>query len=352
MKKIIIIALSVIAVAAVAMVLVHNKKEIDANKVQKKDFANGVAVTTEKAFRQDMDKVLKLVGSTAPMRETDAPALSAGNITALSFKNGDRVGAGSVLVKIDDKLKVLAVENAKTQVQKYETDLAKIKNMFDKNAATETQLREIKFAYETAKNQLEQAKKQLENSRVVAPFGGTVTAKFVELGGYINLGSPICHIVDMSSLKITLSVSESDAYQLKVGKKVKILSSVYPSVEYDGEIIFISPQSDKGHNFPIEIKLNNKKNYELKSGSYVNINIDLENTRRPLLIPRQALVGSINDAQIYVVENGAASLRKISVGGEYDKYLEVIDGVKEGEEVITSGQVNLEDKMKVRSTNK
>ena len=245
------------------------------------------------------------------------------------------------------------MKNAKISVAKYETDMTKIKNMFDKNAASETQYREIKFAYENAKIQLEQAKRQLEYCKITAPFSGIITAKTVEAGSYVSVtpATPVCYLVDMSALKVSLSVSENDVYQLKEGKKVKLTSSVYPSAEYSGVISYISPKSDRGHNYPIEISLANQKEFPLKSGTFVNVQIDFETKRNPLVIPRQSLIGSINDAKVYVVENGLANLRKVTVGAEYDKYLEIIEGLNENEEIVTSGQVNLDDKMQVRVIN-
>ena len=352
MKKTLIITAAIIAVIAIAFVLYRNKTVIDKNKIVKSAFADdGVAVTTEKSIRKQMDNQLNLVGNTVPIKEVEIPAQAGGQITELHFKIGDRIGKGAVLAKIDDKMKQLAFDNAKITVSKLETDLAKIKNMYERNAASETQLREIKYAYENAKNQLDQCKKQLEYTKICAPFAGVVTKKLLEIGAFVNVGAPVCHLVDVNALKVSLNVSENDVYQLKEGKKVKITSSVYPKAEYNGVITYISPKSEKEHSYPIEVSIDNRKEYPLKSGTFVNVHISFESMRNPLIIPRQSLIGSINDAKIYVVQNGVVRLKKIVIGAEYDKYLEVVDGLNEGEEIVTSGQVNLEDKMQVRVIN-
>ena len=353
MKKVIITATTLLLLGAIVFVLSKNKEEIDQNKIVKKAFANGVAVTTDKVIRKEMDNQLNLVGSTIPLKEAQIQAQSNGEITELNIKLGDKINKGTLIAKIDDKIKQLAYENAKISVTKLETDMNKIKNMFDRNAATETQYREIKYAYENAKIQMEQSKKQLDYCKIIAPFSGIITTKSVEIGSYVNVvpATPVCYLVDMSALKISLNVSENDVYQLKEGKKVKVTCSVYPSAEYTGIITYISPKSDRGHNYPIEISMENKKDFPLKSGTFVKVQIDFENKRQPLLISRQSLIGSINDAKVFVVENGIAYAKKIVIGAEYDKYLEIIEGLKEGEEIITSGQLNLEDKMQVRVIN-
>ena len=161
MKKIIITASAFILLFSIVYVLSKNKEELDQNKIIKKAFANGVAVTTDKVIRKEMDNQLNLVGSTIPAKEAQIQAQSSGEITALYVKLGDKINKGTLIAKIDDKTKQLAFENAKITVAKLETDLNKIKNMFERNAATETQYREIKYAYENAKIQMEQTKNQL-----------------------------------------------------------------------------------------------------------------------------------------------------------------------------------------------
>ena len=353
MKKIIITVMALIGIVAILFVLYQNKTEIDKNKIIKSAFENGVAVTTEKVLRKEMDNKLTLVGSTIPIKEAQVQSQSSGEITELHIKLGDRVNKGDLIAKIDDKMKQFAYENAKITVSKLETDMNKIINMYERNAATETQYREIKYAYENSKIQLEQSKKQLEYCKIVAPFSGIITTKSVEIGSYVNVvpPTPVCYIVDISSLKIALNVSENDVYKLNEGKKVKVTSSIFPTAEYTGVITYVSPKSDRGHNYSIEISIVNQKEFTLKSGTFVNVEIDFETKRSPLLIPRQSLIGSINDAKVYVVENGKAVIKKIAIGAEYDKYLEIIDGLAEGEEIIVSGQVNLEDKIQVRVIN-
>lgn len=351
MKKAILIIASLVVVGVIAIVLVNNKQKIDeANKVVPAS-EKGISVSTEKARFIDSDNHLVLTGTTIPIRETQLAARTGGEITSMKFSLGSSVGAGAVIARIDDKMKQLAFDNAKIAAGKAETDYNKIRNMFERGAVPENQFREAKFAYENAANRMNQAKRELELAQVVAPFGGVVTAKLVELGAYVNPGSPVCKLTDVSGLKISFSVAEKDAYQLSVGKKVRITCPIFPEAEYTGSIIYISPVSDKGHNYTVEISMANSKEYKLKSGTFVRAEIELANGRKPLVVPKAALIGSVIDSKVYVVSGGVATLKKITLGAEIDQLVEVVSGLSEGDEVVTGGQLNLDDNARVRVIN-
>jgi RND family efflux transporter MFP subunit len=351
MKKIIIISSSLVLIVLISLILYSNKNTIDAAKISTPTNPHGVPVTTAIVKTISTDNTLILTGTTIPIRETQIAASTGGEITEIRFSLGTFVSSGSVLAKIDDKMKNLAFENANITTNKYETDYNKMKNMYDKNAGTENQLREIKYAYDNSVNRTKQAKRELEYTQIKAPFGGMVTAKLVELGTYVSPGTPICKITDVSGLKISINVSERDAYLLSVGKKAKITCSIFPDNVYSGSIIYVSPIADKGHNYTIEISINNSKDNKLKAGTFVKAVIELENKRTPLMIPKSVLIGSINDAKAYIISNGTALLKNIKIGVEYGQMIEVVDGLKEGDEVVTGGQLNLDNNTKVKVIN-
>jgi RND family efflux transporter MFP subunit len=212
---------------------------------------------------------------------------------------------------------------------------------------TEAQLRDVKMGYENAKIQLENAKKQLDDTKIVAPFSGVVTSKNTELGSYVNMGTPIAGIADISQLKVSLSVSESNVYQLQKGQTVNVNTDIYPDMNYRGSIANISPKGSATHTYPIEIMIANNSKNPLKAGTYVNVQVDLGEEGKSLMIPRDAIVSSVKDPSVYVVNDGIAQLTKISAGQNYDTYLAVTSGLKSGDRVVTNGQINLSDGAKV-----
>jgi RND family efflux transporter MFP subunit len=153
----------------------------------------------------------------------------------------------------------------------------------------------------------------------------------------------VANVVDIAKLKVKVNVAEKDVFKLKVGEEVEVTTDVYPNVKFKGVIASISAKGDEAHTYPVEITLNNSKEYPLKAGMFGRVHFTSLGERQTLAIPREALLGSVRSARVFVAENGVARLRPITVGQEVGKMLEVLEGLQEGELVIVSGQNNLRD---------
>lgn len=293
------------------------------------------------------ERNLALVGTVIPDKEIDIKSEVQGKITSLNFDLGDFVKKGQLLAKIDADIKTIALSTAEENLANAKRNLERYTNLYKGGAATEAQLQQYQLSYETASNLLAQSKKEISNTNITAPISGYITQKAVEAGAFANMGGAIASIVDISKLKVQLNVAERDVYTLKKGDKVVITTTVYPGITFEGVITFISPSGDDAHNYPVEISIKNQDKNPLKAGTYVNITFNHKNTTPSLQIPREALVGSIQNAQVYVINNNTAVLRKVTIGTDNGSSLEVIQGLNEGENVVTSGQINLADSAKV-----
>jgi RND family efflux transporter MFP subunit len=350
MKKIIIIVLTLSVLALIVFRLSTNFRKINTNKDVSTDLAY-VSVNIFPVSKMTISDSLQLTGYMEAFSEIDIAAQAQGTITSLNAELGQVKSKGSIVATIDDKLKNLAVQKAKNLKVKLEKDLERNKNLYNGGSLTGQQLDDAQNSYDDASIQLDQAEKELANTAIKSPISGIITKKQVEEGEYINIGSPITTIVDISKLKIKLNVSEIDVYQLKLGDKANISTDVYPGVTFEGNISFISSQGDDSHNYPVEIVISNNSKYPLKSGTFANVMIKLPVAAEALYIPRESLLGSITEASVYVAENNKAILKKIVVGNGNDKYLKVISGLKEGEEVIVNGQINLSENKAIKIVN-
>jgi len=347
MKRIISIILIVMALVAVVLVLKKNHEKINKPKV-KTAISNLVSVSVTEVKEKTSTHNLHLTGTLMPVTEVNIAAQTQGQITSLSVELGQNKAKGSLIATIDNHLKQLAVKSATVSSNKLKRDLERFENLFKGGSVTEQQVDDIRNAYESAKIQLEQAQKQLEDATIIAPIGGVITTKQVEKGSFVNIGSPIATIVDISRLKIKINVSESNVYQLKKGDVTKITSDIYPEQSFSGQISYIGEKGDDTHNYPVEIVMPNSGKYRLKAGTFVDAEITIPGQILSLYIPRAALQGSSQDARVFVIENDKAILRKIVVGSGNDQDLEVLSGLRKGEKVVTTGQINLSDGKNVR----
>lgn len=347
MKRIIIIAISLAVLVFMVFRLSFNYKKVNANKNVSTDLSY-VSVNVFPVTKMSITDSLLLTGYMEAYSEIDIAAEAQGTITSLNVSLGEEKSKGSIIATIDDKLKKLAVQTAGISVAKLKKDLERYKNLYNGGSATEQQLNEAQTLHDNAEILLEQAEKQLSYATVKSPISGVIVKKQAEEGEYINIGSPIATIVDISRLKIKLNVSEANVYTLKLNDRAIITTDVYPGVTFEGNISFISSQGDDSHNYPVEIVIPNNSKYSLKSGTFANVLIKLPVVSGSLYIPRESLLGSIADASVYVAENDKAVLRKIVVGSGNDKYIKVISGLKEGEKVIVNGQINLSNNKKIK----
>jgi RND family efflux transporter MFP subunit len=349
-KKIIITTVTIVLISFIAAKLIMNKSYID-EKNQLKAVSN-TSVKIETVVRKSYDSNLLLTGITTAKQEVTLKAETGGQVVAINFNLGDYVPKGKALIEIDDKLAKLNLESAQLNLSKMEDEYNKTKNLYSGQATSETKVRDARIDYEKAKLSVEQAEKQLSFTKIISTQSGFIVSKFVDKGTLVNIGSPIVSLVDISQLKVTIKASEKDAYRLKIGQVVKITSSVYPGVEYSGKVSFVSQQGDAMHNYPVEVLLDNKSSYQLKAGTFVNVEFIFPAESPSLLIPRIALVGSIKNASVYVLQNNTSILKAITVGRDLGDYLEVLSGLNEGEKVITTGQINLSDGSTVSIINK
>ena len=346
-KRSIIIILAIVLISGTMVyTLANNKKEIDIKK-EVKISDSRIAVTTETAQMRRVNNQLKLTGTAEPSKEVVVASETSGKIVQVNFKIGDYVNKGSILAKVDDGYKQLAYENALLNYNKYKEDYDRYKVLRQGDAVSEMQLRDMKVGFENAEIQLKNVKKQLDDTNITAPFSGYITTKNTEEGAFVNMGSPIAGIADISNLKVVLSVSESDVYNLSIGHEATVITDVYPGVNFNARISNVGSRGSKSHIYPVEIIIPNSTVTPLKAGTYVNVDVNLGTTGERLMIPRDAIISSIKDPSVYVTDGETVKLTRINTGKDYNSYLEVTSGLEEGNMVITTGQINLMDGAKV-----
>ncbi len=341
-KKIIGVIVVVALVFAMVAKLFANYNEIENNKKQTTYFLNTVTVSVAPVKMQNTERTLSLVGTLSSNSEIVIAAQAQGKITQADFELGTQKVKGSIIGVIDNKLKKLAVETARITYKNLKKDLQRYEKLAKGGSVSQQQLDEALTSFKNAEIKMEEAKKQLADATIVSPVNGVIIEKNVEAGSFVNIGSPIATIVDVSRLKAKLSVSETNVYSLKIGDKATITTDVFPGVTFYGKVSFISAKGDDAHNYPVEVELTNNS-YQLKSGTFVNVIFNLNAGRKELVIPREALLGSRQNAKVYVCKNNKAVLRSVDITKGSDKYLIVTGGLQEGEKVVVSGQVNLTD---------
>lgn len=343
MKKKLLITLVCIGITVtVAFKLASNKKKInDKNKPVQIENVH-IPVTTTTVKEEVQEGGLLKTGILVPFKEAKVLSVSSGNVQRLLFKLGDNVRQGQTLAIIDTRLLELDLQNSKSKVSKLKGDLQTYTDLLEGNAATQEKVNDIRQSYNDAYNQVAQLRRQIADAAIKAPTTGIIGTKAVEEGMFVSTGLEIASIVNLSQLKVQVYLTEAEVYQIALGQKIKLTTDVHPDRSFFGTVTFISPQANQACNYQVEITAANEKE-ALRSGTFVHADFSRKTTQKILMIPREALNESTQNASVYVVQNGKAVLRNIKVGVAYGSNIEVIAGLKAGDQIITSGQINLKD---------
>ena len=341
MKKFLIIGGVLALVAIVTLRLISNKKNINESKqvVDRSKIPVSVSVTTveEKALGSSF----QLPATLDPLEESDISVTVSGKITRLSIENGSRVSKGQIIGTIDSQLKQLNLEAIELSESKLKRDYERTKELFEGKAATETSVIDAKYAYDNKHIEANQLRKQIADGNIVAPFNGIISNKNLNVGEFANVGTVIASIVNIQKLKGVVYVNEKDAYRLKTGQIVSIATEVFPGQEFKGKISFISPKGDASHNYKVEIIIENTSKNVLKAGTYVLVTFRSETDAKVIQIPKIALAEGLKNPYVYIVQGNTVKAQKIVTGREIGENVEVVSGLKIGDQIVINGQINL-----------
>lgn len=346
MKRVIIAVIVIIVViGAIALVLNSNKKKNDAQTALVSEGSGAISVRIAKVKKEAVDMDFSANGNFAPKQELNFLSENAGRVSSIYVDEGDQVKKGQVLARIDAEIINTDKETAQAALDNAIRDEARYASSFNTGGVTQQQLDQAKLATRNAKLRLQGAARKVSDANIKSPINGIVNKRYIEVGAFVTAqGTQLFELVDVSKLKLKVNVNEAQVANLKVGNQVQIKSNVFPADNFSGKITFIAPKADGTLNFPVEIEVDNNHKNTIKAGMYGTAIFKFPAQAPTITIPRGSFVGSVSSNQIFVLENGnIAKIRKVIAGRIINDNVEIIEGLKEGETAIISGQINLVD---------
>ena len=346
---------TLIYIVVAAILIGLGAYKIASNKANQKKEVADVAKQVEKinvnvitATRENINTDYSANGTFIPKQETNQSADISGRVVSVFVKEGSRVGAGQVLATIKRDAIEVDVTQAKNNLQNAIIDNQRYENAFKTGGVTKQQLDNSRLQLKNAQASLRAQGVKINDTSVRAGISGTINKKMVEPGAVVSPGTPLFEIVNINSLKLSVLVDESQVGRIQIGQQVAINVNVLPDEDFGGRITFIAPKSDASLNFPVEIEVAN--NGRLKAGMYgtalFKTNYGAEN-QNMLTVPAEAFVNGVSSGQLFIVNNGTAKLITVKIGKVYGDKVQIISGLNGGEQVITSGQINLENGAKI-----
>lgn len=331
-----------------------------------------LTVEVATAHRAQMAQQLVVVGNLIGDATVAVVPRAAGRLQEVYVRLGDSVARGQRIAKIEDqeiqeqvKQAMAASEVSSATIRQREADLAlaltnveRSRNLFQRQLLPKQTLDDNEARYQAALAQLDLARAQntqsqarldelkinLGNTNIVSPVDGFVARRAVDPGAFVGNNAPVADVVDIRRVRLVVNVVEKDLRQVKEGDQGIVNVDAFPGETFTGRIARVAPVLDPAtRTAPIEIEIPNP-GYRLKPGMYARVNITTDQKRDALVVPSNALVDVNGRRGIYLAtEGGTASFRAVRVGIEDEAQAEVLEGVNEGDVVVTTGAAGLTD---------
>ncbi|MDX5420607.1 MAG: efflux RND transporter periplasmic adaptor subunit [Hymenobacteraceae bacterium] len=347
MKKLIYIVVVIAILGAIGFRLMSNKEQMAANAAVAEIKSDAIPVGVTEVKSAKLDRSFTAQGNFAPIQSLTLLSETQGQIKNVLKRKGDKVKAGELLLQVESNTMAADLATAQTNAEKAKRDLERFENLAAGEAITKRQLEDARLAVKSTEAQLVAARQRLSKTRITAPISGEVNEIYVEVGSFLNPGTRLYDIVNVDKLKLKVKASESEVLLINKGDKVTVKADAGSGQEYEGVVTAIAAQADPTLKFDVEVEVKNADNNNLRAGMYGTAFFEVADQRDALLLPREAIVGSIQNPSVYVVKDGTASLRSVKVGTVTQNQVEILDGVKPGEQIVRSGQINLREGTKV-----
>lgn len=298
---------------------------------------------------QTISRTVDYTSTLQAFEEVHLATSAPGRIENIYVEVGARVAKGDALVQMDRT----QLHHAEVQLRTLEADFERFDTLQKVGSISQQQYDQLKAQVDIARNNIAFLQ---DNTRLIAPFSGVIAGRYFEPGEMFS-GAPnpmvgkaaILSLVQIDRLKTIVSVSERFFPLIKSGLEIKVMTDIYPDKDFNGRVFRIHPTIDPAsRTFNVEVSIDNYENL-LRPGMYCRVNIDLDQVQ-VMVVPAIAVLkmqGS-NDRYLFIEEGGKANRIAVTIGKRYNDQVEVIcDELKQGDQVIVSGQARLHDGMDV-----
>jgi len=336
MKKTLFIAFAVLALAACN----QNKQSSTAAAPATSPSAapavqSSWQVKVQPAAKQDVELSGTYSATVQAYAVNNIAPQSSSRIQKINVEVGDFVHKGQVLAEMDR----VQLDQAKLRLTNAETELNRLRQLYEQGGLAQSDFEAQELSYKVSKSSYDNL---LENTILRSPVNGVVTARNYDRGDMYAMASPIFTVQQIVPVKLLVGVSETDYTKVKKGDRVTLTVDALPGREFTGTIKRLHPIMDAmTHTFNVEVIVNNSDR-ALRPGMYARVTISFGKTNS-IVVPDAAVLKMQGSGQrsVFVIEDGKAVGKLVSLGRHFDGKYEISSGLEEGENVVIKGQNSL-----------
>jgi RND family efflux transporter MFP subunit len=271
--------------------------------------------------------------------------------TGIPLKLGDIVESGQVIVRLENAETVNSIDIAtkKLTMEIDSLQYQKQKSLYDKGGVTLMDLKTAEIALANARTAYENARIQLAKMEVKSPFRGVIVdLPTVTNKTRINTSVAVVTLMDYSKLLMEVNLPEKSLSAIKIGQEVFITNYTLPKDTLKAQINELSPVVNTDtRTFKGKVLINNP-DYKLRPGMFVKADIEVDRRDSAIVIPKEIIVSGARGKTVFVVDRGTSQARIIKTGLENEKSVEVLEGLRRNERVVTKGYETLRDRSRVK----
>jgi RND family efflux transporter MFP subunit len=326
-----------------------------------------VARVSRAALSEDVQVVGNLVGSAT----VQVVPKVGGRLASVRVRIGDTVGQGQVIATIEDneirqqvrqaeaasQVSQATIRQREADLKFAQTNLDRSRSLFERQLLPRQTLDDADARFQAAQAQLDLARAQnsqsaarlqelrltLDNTIIRSPVTGFVGQRFLDVGGFASTNQPIFSVVDIRLVRLVANLVERDVKRVQAGTPAVVEVDAFPGETFTGRVGRVAPVFDpQTRTAQMEIEVPNPRG-RLKPGMYARVALRVGDKASALAVPRNAVLDRDGARGVFVVDGQSARYRKVETGIQNPVLVEIVAGLREGEQVVTTGAGALQD---------
>ncbi|MBS9478318.1 efflux RND transporter periplasmic adaptor subunit [Ancylobacter radicis] len=305
--------------------------------------ASRIAVEVAPARQQDVTTDIRSIGSLQSDESVKVASEVAGRIQDIRFREGEHVKAGDVLVQLDAALVNASMEETEARLELAKANYERAQRLQQTGSGTARALDEARAELNTANALLDSQRVQIAKHTITAPFDGVVGLRSVSPGAYIAVGTELVNLEKIDLLKVDFKVPETQLGRVAVDQSVDVMIDALPGRSFTGTVYAMDPLIDvNGRALSVRARLPNA-DLSLRPGLFVRVVLKGKDVRSAVFVPESAIVPRGQERLVWIVEDGKAVQKKVTLGARIAGEVEVVSGLQPGATVVTAGQGRLRE---------
>lgn len=302
-----------------------------------------VPVRTEPVRTEPIENQVRLVGSLRANEAVEIRPEISGILEEIRFEEGETVKAGDLVAVLNKQELSAQQAEARANLELAEANFQRVSQLHEQRTVASQDYDEARRSLSTARALALRIETLLEETQILAPFDGTLGERHVSPGQYVEPSTILVELVDADPVKAEFRVPERFLAALEIGKEVQVRVGAYPDRRFSGEVYFISPSVDPAtRTVLLKARIPNEEAL-LKPGMFANLELVLSRSENAVVIPEEAITLISQEPAVFVVEDGKAAMRRVTLGVRVPGSVEVLEGLEPGEQLITAGLQKVRD---------